>query len=110
MEKNKIYKIKSNLIVKNILSLVLECTKLNLIKYNQNFQNKLKISIENYKKSSQRYKIGEKNGIGKEFDIDTNNLIFEGDYKNGKKNGQGIEYYNNKQKKFEGEYLNGKKI
>ena len=68
MEKNKNYKNKSNLIIKNIFSLVLECTKLNLIKYNQNFQNKMKISIEDYKNSSQRYKIGEKNGLGKEFD------------------------------------------
>ena len=36
------------------------------------------------------------------------NLIFEGEYKNGRKNGKGKEY-NNKKLLFEGEYLNGKR-
>ena len=34
--------------------------------------------------------------------------IFEGEYKNGKRNGKGKEYIKNKLI-FEGEYLNGKK-
>ena len=40
--------------------------------------------------------------------INTNKLIFEGEYLNGKKNGKGKEYndYNGKLV-FEGEYLNG---
>ena len=37
------------------------------------------------------------------------NLKFEGEYKNGDRNGKGKEYYYNEELKFEGEYLNGKK-
>ena len=49
------------------------------------------------------YKNGKKwNGKGKEFD-DKRNLIFEGEYKNGNKKGK--EYNSNKQLIFEGEYL-----
>ena len=53
-----------------------------------------------------------KNGTGnlKEFDI-FGNLIFEGEYVNGKKNGKGKEFYENNtpELKFEGEYLNDKR-
>ena len=52
----------------------------------------------------------EKNGIVKEYVKGTNLLIFEGEYKNGKKNGKGKEYYDTGKIKFDGEYLNGKKI
>jgi len=45
------------------------------------------VDILYYKKISGKYKIGEKNGKGKEFIIDTNRLIFEGEYINGKRNG-----------------------
>ena len=34
---------------------------------------------------------------------------FEGEYKNGKRNGKGKEFYSNKKIKFEGEYLDGKR-
>ena len=37
-------------------------------------------------------------------------MIFEGEYKNRKRNGEGKEYYNNGKIKFEGEYLKGKII
>jgi len=46
-------------------------------------------------------------GKGKEYDK-RGELIFEGDYLNGRINGKGKEY-NNGQLKFEGDYLNGKK-
>jgi len=36
-------------------------------------------------------------------------LIFEGEYLNGKRNGNGKEYYSNSNIKFEGEYLRGLK-
>jgi len=36
-------------------------------------------------------------------------LIFEGKYKNGKRNRKRKEYYDNIKLKFEGEYLNGKR-
>ena len=48
-------------------------------------QNILLVDINYYKKISGRYKIGGKNGKGKEYILDTNRLIFEGEYLNGKK-------------------------
>ena len=52
---------------------------------------------------------GKKNGKGKEFDGDTyGDLLFEGEFLNGKRwNGKGIEHYDDGGY-FEGEYLNGK--
>ena len=47
---------------------------------------------------------GKRNGKGREYNNDK--LIFEGTYLNGKRNGHGIEY----NIKFEGEYLNGKRL
>ena len=54
------------------------------------------------------YKDGKRNGIGKEYNIIKGDLIYEGEYKNGKRNGKGKEYYNGKLK-YEVEYLNGKR-
>ena len=51
-----------------------------------------------------------KNGKGfiKEFNYD-GNIIFEGEYLNGKRNGKGKEYSLFETLKFDGEYLNGKR-
>ena len=54
------------------------------------------------------YKNGKRTGKGKEYDIN-GNLIFEGDYKDGKRNGKGKEYNNRGDLMYEGEYLNGEK-
>jgi len=56
------------------------------------------------------YLNGKKNGNGKEL-YDNGILKFEGRYLNGEKwDGKGIEYYYDSEKlKFEGEYKNGKK-
>ena len=54
------------------------------------------------------YKNGEKNGKGKEYDH-FGRLEFEGEYLNDKKHGQGKEYFRNKKILFEGEYKDGKK-
>ena len=51
---------------------------------------------------------GEKNGKAKEFSF--KKLMFEGEYLNGKRNGIGKEYYYNGKLKFEGEYLYGFKL
>ena len=52
------------------------------------------------------------NGIKNEYN-NINQLIYSGDYLNGKRHGKGIEYeYNNKNENirtFKGEYLNGKR-
>ena len=53
------------------------------------------------------YLNGERNGKGKEYRY--GKLRFEGEYLNGKRNGKGKEYFNNKLI-CEGEYLNGKRL
>ena len=82
---------------------------MNLILYNKELQKKIGVDIEDYKKASGRYKIVEKNGKGREYKLNTNKLIFEGEYLNWKRNGKGKEYDFDGKLRFEGEYLNGKR-
>ena len=105
-----INKIKSTIILKKVISLLFQNQKFSLFQYNKKIQKKLDIDIEDYIFLSQRYKVAEKNGKGKEYSINTNVLVFEGEYLNGKRNGKGEEYYENGNLKFTGEYLNGKII
>ena len=100
--------IKSPLIIKKIFSFLYEKTKLDIIKYNKYFQKLFLLKVGHYRKISGKYKIEGINGEGKEFILNTKILIFEGEYKNGKKNGIGKEY-DNGNIVFEGEYKNGKK-
>jgi len=101
--------IKSISITKIIVSFLPEKQKLNMIMYNKELQKIFFVDINDYKKISGKYKMGEKNGKGREYIINTNRLIFEGEYLNWKKNGKGKEYYIDGKLKFKGEYLNGKK-
>jgi len=104
--------IKSHYFIKKLFSHLYEKTKLDIVKYNKILQNRIKISLINYKFWSHRYIEFETKKEGKEYDYIDDKLIFEGEYLNGKRNGKGREYwsnYSNKRKKFEGEYLNGKK-
>ena len=101
--------IKSFYVLKGVISFLSEEQKLDLFKYNKKLQKKLDIDIEVYKEISGRYKI-ENNGKGMEFILNTDKLIFKGEYEKGRKNGKGIEYYENGNIKFEGEYLNGKRL
>ena len=57
-----------------------------------------------------KYFIGNRNGKGKEIDLD-GNLLFEGEYLDGKRNGQGKEYDKNKSYRliFKGEFINDKR-
>ena len=71
--------IKSPYILRKLLSLLCEIKKLDLLIYNKQLQNKMKINIENYKNIRYKYKIAERNGKGKEYIINTNIIIFEGD-------------------------------
>ena len=50
------------------------------------------------------------NGKGKEFDIRHVDLLFEGEYLNGLRNGKGKEYDYYGCIIFDGEYLNGEKL
>ena len=101
--------VKSSYFVKIIFSFTYEKQKLKIIKYNKSLNKRLNISIDNYKKCSGKLKVGESNGYGKEYNLDKNILLFEGNYQNKKRNGLGKEYYPYSKLKFEGEYLNGKR-
>ena len=82
--------------INKIFSYLIETKKLYLIIYNKEIKNRLKIDIDYYKKISGRYKIGENNGLGEEYKLNTNILLFKGEYLN-KKRKSGIEY-NDKEK------------
>ena len=56
-----------------------------------------------------RYKEGERDGKGKEYDIYSNTMLFEGEYLNGKRNGIGKEYDCNNKLIYIGLYLSNKK-
>ena len=123
--------IKSTFFIQILFSYVDESQKLKIIFHNKNLQNKIDISLINYKIFSGKYIIfeennknkrkiydsfndklifeGELNGKAKEYN-DFGILIFEGEYLNGKRNGKGKEYYFDGNLEFEGEYLNDQKI
>ena len=107
--KNLINGIKSFFNLNEVFSFLDNRKKLSIIIYNKKLQKKFGVKISNYKKLSRRCIIVKKDGQGKEFIINTNKLIFEGEYLNRKKNGKGKEYYDDGKLKFEGEYLNDKR-
>ena len=101
--------IKSLYILKKIVSFVDLVKKMNIIKYNKKFQKKFGININNYKVKSGKCIEINKNGFGKEYDIESNKLIYEGNFKNNKWNGYGKEYNKKSKVIFRGEYLNGER-
>ena len=101
--------IKSSFFVKILLCHLNEKGKLDLVRYNKNLQNITNINIINYKIFSGRYIELGLNGKAKEYSSYTDNIIFEGEYKNKKRNGLGKEYYENNKIRFIGEYKNGKR-
>ena len=107
--KTSLREIKSSYIIKVIFSFLSEKQKLNLIIYNKEFQKMLLVDLENYKEKSEKYKIGERNGKGKEYYKKNDELFFEGEYLNGKRNGKGKKYNYKGELIFEGEYLKGKR-
>ena len=82
---------------------------MNLIKYCKKQQKKLDVNLIYYKFLSKKYIIFETNIKGKEYNAFNDKLIFEGEYSNKKRNGQGKEYYDDNRVKYEGEFLNGKR-
>ena len=102
--------IKSKIILKRIFNFLEKRKKFILLNYNKVLQDIFGLSIDDYKEETNLIKICGFNGYGKEYKKFTHELIFEGNYLKGKKNGKGIEYYENGIKKTEGEYLNGKII
>ena len=100
-------KIKSTYFSRNIFTHIDEKRKLKLVNYNKKLQNKLNISLINYKLLSGKYIIHEGNDIWKIYDAINDNLIFEGNYLNGI--GREYDKENCNDKIYEGEYLNGKR-
>ena len=105
----KLGNIKSNYVLKLIFSFVKEKRKLKTIINNYELQKRIGYNIENYKKCSGILKLKLKNGNAQLYKLDTNILIYEGGYLNGKRNGKGKEYNDYGNLKYEGEYLNGVK-
>ena len=102
-------KIKSQFFMKILFGIIEERNKLKLIKYNKNLQNLFEINLMNYKILSGKYLIYESNNIGKEYSSYNDELLFDGEYLNGNRNGKGKDYDFNGKLLFLGEYLNGKR-
>ena len=79
--------LESSYFIKLIFSYVDEKHKLELIKYNKSFQNKININLINYQCFSGKYIIYESKDKVKEYNGFDGSLIFEGEYLNGKRNG-----------------------
>ena len=100
---------KSNYSLKNIFSLVNDKPKLNLIRYNKKIQKRLGIDIQDYKLFNGIAVTIEENGKAIEYDNYNDIIIFEGEFKQGKKNGKGKEYNSDGKMIYEGEFLYGKR-
>ena len=97
--------------------------KLRIIKYNKSLQHLLNVKFIEYKIFSEKYIIFGKNGKGKEYDRLRDKLMYEGEFKNGKRNGKGKEFFITGKIEgnlinysseddlliFEGEYINGER-
>ena len=100
--------IKSIIIMKKFFTYLNEEIILKIIKYNKRIQRKINISLIDFKLISGKYIIYESNKLMKEYNSFNDELLFEGEYLSGKKNGKGKEYFYN-ELIFEGEYKNGKR-
>ena len=87
---NNLNNILSIHVFKTIFSCIREKKKLEIIHYNKRIQNNLDINLNNYRNFTGKYLIYE--SIVKEFSQYDNELIYEGEYLNGKRNGKGKEY------------------
>ena len=99
---------KSIAILTKLFGLLENTLCLKIISYNKSLQSKLDKNIEDFKKASKIYLIFEDKGRVKEYDKESNIIIFEGEYKNKKRNGFGKEYQKGKLI-FEGQYKDGLK-
>jgi hypothetical protein len=96
--------------MKNIFSFLSKKKTLKIISFNNKYQNKLGICLDDYKKLCEIYIDENRNGFGKILELKTKTTIFEGNFLNGKKNGKGKEYNKNHDIIFEGIYLNDIKM
>ena len=84
-------------------------SRLEIIKINKWLQKKVNVNILHYRIFSKKYIVFSSKFKGKEYDSLNNNILYEGEYLNGKKNGKGKEFNKKGTIIFEGEYLNGKR-
>ena len=82
--------------------------KFNTIIYNKKVQKKLGLNLIDFIRFSGKY-IEEKNDKIEVYSYFNKKILFEGQYSNRKKNGEGKEYNENGKLIFHGEYLDGKK-
>ena len=66
--------IHSAYLIKDIFSFINKKQKMDLITYNKKLQKIIGVNIEDYKETSGKYKIIEKNGKGREYKLKTNIL------------------------------------
>ena len=101
--------INSTFFIPQIFSFINDKVKLKILQRNKYYQNLIGVSIINYKILSERSVEYRSDGKVKEYSLYNDQLIFEGEYLNGKRNGKGKEYDLAGELIFEGEYLNGKR-
>ena len=101
--------IKSSFFLEILFSFFEERQKLTLIKYNKKLQKILNKNIINYKFFTEKYIIYGENRKGKEYLGFNNQLVFDGKYLNGIRNGKGKEYNEKGKLLYKGEYLHGKR-
>ena len=101
-------KIKSKYILQNIFIHINYIQKLNTLRFNKRIQNRLEINIIDYRRLSGKYKIIKDNELII-YNSYNDRILFEGQYSNGNKNGNGKEYNEKGKIIFEGEYYDGKK-
>ena len=104
-------KIKSQYLLTKLASYLDEEEILLLANYNKSLQNKLGRKLINYKIFSGKYIKCGKYTKGKIYNAFNNKIIFEDEFYNNKRNGNGKEYYDNEEGKlkFEGKYLNNRR-
>ena len=102
--------IKSSYFHQILFSFMDMCTKLKIFQHNKKWQNNLQFTLIDYKRYSGKYSIYEGKDQIKIYNAyrDRNELLYEGGFSNGKKNGKGKEY-DEEGFKYEGEFLNGKR-
>ena len=101
-------KIKSIFILKKVFINVENKRKLNIIVHNKKIQKKLGLNIFDFIRFSGRYRVEESNRI-KDYSLCENRLLFEGQYSNRNRNGFGKEFDEEGNIIFEGEYVDGKR-
>ena len=103
--------IKATYTIKILFDHIFERRKLKIVKYNNSLKNILGLNLIGYIRFSGRYiKYETKDkDKGKEYNSFTDEVIFEGEYKNGERNGKGKEYDKFGKLIFEGEWKSGKR-